>query len=172
MKIFFYELVLLSVVVSTARSQRGSEPSAVPDPHRHPIPVHERPWHNDLAPDARFIRLEGSVAGHDTVLSPNRRWRAYIRYTQNEQGGRICLQAVQSGRQYELRGIPLPYRPISNLVWLDNHLLTFDRWSQPHHGVHYVVDVLHLRLVLSTPFPDEFIFRKQETGKDTLDQHH
>jgi hypothetical protein len=171
MRICFLQVVLLTLAVSTARAQRTSESPSVPDPHHHPVPVHQKPWHNDIAPDARFIRLEHPAAGHDTVLSPNRRWRAFVRDRQDEQGGRVCLQDVKTGEQYELKGIPLPYRPISGLIWLDDTLLTFDRWSQPHYGIHYVINTERLRVVLSTPFPDEFFLRQQGVKKDTVEQH-
>lgn len=168
----FLQFVMLVVVVLVARCQKMSEPPSVADPHHHPVPVHQKPWHNELAPEAKLILLKSSMAGHDTVLSPNRRWRAFMYDSPDEQGGRVCVQEIQSGKEYELRGIPLPYRPISDLVWLDDRLLTFDRWSQPHYGIHYVVDVRLLRLVLSTPFPDEFMLREQGVRKDTLKEHH
>ncbi len=171
MRILLYHLVLLMLVVMTANSQRASDQFPVPDPHRHLVPVHERPWHNDLAPDARFVRIARPLVGHDTALSPHRRWRAFVHDRPDEQGGRVCLQEVQTGKQYELLGVPLPYRPISDLIWLDDTLLTFDRWSQPHYGIHYVVNARRLQVLLSTPFPDEFILRKQGVLKDTTDQH-
>jgi hypothetical protein len=152
-------------------SQPTSHQPFVPDPHHHPVPVHRQPWQNELAPDARFIRIMSPVVAHDTVRSPDGRWCAFIHARSDEEGDRLYLQEVQFGNQYEVYGIPLPYRPLSDLVWLDDHLLAFDKWSQPHHGVHYVVDVQRLRLVLSTPFPDEFILREQGTKKDTLRQH-
>ncbi len=171
MKTLFYQVLLLLLVLLTARSQRVADQPSVPDPHRHVVRVHEGPWLNDLAPEARFILNRRSPVGHDTTLSPDGRWRAFIYERPDEQGGRVCLQEVKTGKQHELRGIPLPYRPISDLIWLDDSLLTFDRWSQPHYGIHYVVNVKRLRVVLSTPFPDEFILRKQGVLKDTTDQH-
>lgn len=171
MRILLYEFGLLAIGVSTALSQPTSHQPSIPDPHHHPVPVHQQPWRNELAPDARFPRVMIPVVAHDTVASPNGRWRAFIHGRSEKEGDRLYLQEVQTGNQYEVCGIPLPYRPLSDLVWLDDHLLAFDKWSQPHHGVHFVVDVQRLRLVLSTPFPDEFILREQETKVDTLRQH-
>jgi len=79
-----------------------------------------------------MVRLEGPAAGSDSVLSPDGRWRAFVIDRNDEPGGRVCLEAVHSGQRYELRGLPLPYRPLSALVWLDSGRLAFDRWSQPH----------------------------------------
>lgn len=169
--ILFSQLILLMLLASTARSQHASDQPSIPDPHRHVVPVHQAPWQNDMAPDARFVPIKRSLVGHDTVLSPDGRWRAFVHDRPDERGGRVCLQDVQSPKQYELRGIPLPYRPISNLMWLNDSLLTFDRWSQPHYGIHYVVNVHRLRVVLSTPFPDEFMLRNQGGAKDSAEPH-
>jgi hypothetical protein len=171
METFSCQLLLLTIVVLTARAQSTSEPPSVPDPHRHPVPVHQQPWRNELAPNARFVSIDTALIGHDTTPSPNHRWLAFVCDRPEDQSARVCVQEAQTGRQYKLRGIPLPYRPISGLIWLNDTLLTFDRWSQPHYGVHYVVDVRRLCVVLSTPFPDEFMFRSQGVLKDTAKPH-
>ena len=131
----------------------------VPDPHRHVVAVHAFPWATDLAPEARVVEVTDGLAGVDTVVSPNARWRASVVQVPEEPGGRIRLEDQRSGRVYELQGIPLPYRPLSDLVWLDHQHLAFDRWSQPHYGLHYVLDVERAQLVLAAPFPDEFFLR-------------
>mgnify|MGYP001587957400 FL=1 len=71
----------------------------------------------------------------------------------------MCLEEVRSAQRYELRGLPLPWRPLGALKWADTDRLAFDRWSQPHYGIHYVLDVRHGRLVLAAPFPDAFMLR-------------
>lgn len=144
---------------------RGQAPPLA-DPHHHVVPVHERPWTTDLAPEARLVRLKGHAAGSDSTLSPGGQWRAFVILPPDEAGGRICIEAVRGGQRYELRGLPLPYRPLSALVWLDADHLAFDRWSQPHHGIHYVLDVRQRRLVLAAPFPDAFYLHQQAPGRD------
>jgi hypothetical protein len=114
-----------------------------------------------MAPEARLAEAGGSVSGRDTVLSPDGRWRAFVLESLDEPGGRIRLEELRGRRGYELRGLPLPYRPLTALVWLDGRLLAFDRWSQPHYGLHYVLDVRARRLLLAVPFPDEFFLQRQ-----------
>lgn len=53
---------------------------------------------------------------------------------------------------YEIRGIPLEYRPFSDLVWLGAHTLAFDRWANPHYGAHYEFDVKEKKLKRAVMF--------------------
>ncbi|MBI3787606.1 MAG: hypothetical protein HY276_05035 [Ignavibacteriales bacterium] len=161
----------LAMPVATAEAQRISGQPFLPDPHYHVVAVHEKPWETELAPEARVLLLDHSMGGRDSVISPNGRWHAFIHYPSDKDGGRICLQNLQTGKLYEVRGISLPYRPLNDLVWLDNNLLAFDRWSQPHYGIHYIVDVKKRRLVLAAPFPDEFFLRQQRPQRDSSTQH-
>lgn len=55
---------------------------------------------------------------------------------------------------YEIRGIPLEYRPFSDLVWLNDRTLAFDRWANPHHGSHYEIDAKARRLKKKLIFKD------------------
>jgi hypothetical protein len=70
-------------------------------------------------------------------------------------GDRIFVKELASGQVIEIQGIPLPHRPYSNLQWLDDSLLTVDRWSQPHYGIRYIVDVPGRTLILAVPIFDE-----------------
>jgi len=124
------------------------------DPHHHAVPVHDTPWMTDLAPEVSIVAVADGVAGSDFVFSPDAKWRAYIVQSGDEPGGRVRFEMVGDEATYEVRGLPLPQRPLSGLTWLDADRLTFDRWSQPHHGIHYVVDVRRRRLELAAPFPD------------------
>lgn len=155
------------LVLTLAPAPLGAQQGAPADPHDHAVSVHETPWTTALAPQARMVRLQGPVAGSDTVVSPDGAWRAFVFEPSDEPGGRLCLETVRGGRRYELRGLPLPYRPLSALVWLDADRLAFDRWSQPHYGIHYVLEARRARLVLATPFPDEFFRRQGVPGPDT-----
>ena len=144
----------LCLTLTAACQPRRSPALAVVDVHRHVVPVHALPWTTDLAPDTRVVTFEGSESGSDSTVSPDGRWRALVVESADEPGGRIRIEMVSGGQRGELRGLPLPHRPLSALVWLDDERLAFDRWSQPHYGIHYVLNVRHRRLVLAAPFPD------------------
>ena len=144
----------LCLTLTAACQPRRPPALTTVDAHRHVVPVHELPWMTDLAPDTRVVPVEGSESGSDSTISPDGRWRAFVVESADEPGGRIRIETVSGGQRGELRGVPLPYRPLSTLVWLNDELLAFDRWSQPHYGIHYVLNVRQRRLVLAAPFPD------------------
>lgn len=83
-------------------------------------------------------------------------WLAFTVYKPGARNSdRIYFRDLKTGKTYEIRGIPLPHRPFSDLAWRGKGLLVFDRWSQPHFGIHYEVDAAKRRLVVAYGFPDE-----------------
>ena len=76
-------------------------------------------------------------------------------------GTRLFVAERKTGKIFEIRGLPLEWRPFSDLIWADNRTLMFDRWSQPHYGIHYAVNVEGRRLVAAVPFPDKFYLEQQ-----------
>ena len=68
---------------------------------------------------------------------------------------RIFVKDLAAGDVIEIQGIPLPHRPYTNLQWLDDSLLTMDRWSQPHYGIRYIFDIPARTVVLAVPIFDE-----------------
>ena len=87
------------------------------------------------------------------------RSREYDAFTVS--GTRLFIAERKTGKVFEIRGLPLEWRPFSDLIWADNQTLMFDRWSQPHYGVHYAVNVRGRRLVAAVPFPDKFYSEPQ-----------
>ncbi|WP_025414782.1 hypothetical protein [Gemmatirosa kalamazoonensis] len=90
----------------------------------------------------------------DTVVTdPARRYDAFTVST----GQRVRLYVAdrRMHRVREVRGIPFDWRPLSDLAWKDGRTLLFDRWSSPHDGVHYVLDVARGRLVAAAGFHED-----------------
>ncbi len=157
MNIRIYVWMMLAVVSVSA----AQNPQPKPDPHKHVVAVQAEPWTTDLASEVRVIALEDTVESlRDSVVSPDGRWLAFI-FTAPAESDRIGFEDRRSGKRYQVMDLPLPYRPISDIVWIDSALVAFDRWSQPHYGIHYVVDVTGALLVLAAPFPDEVYLRQQ-----------
>ena len=149
-----------------AVAQHPSSSLAVPDPHHHANLVHDEPWSVELTPGTKVVLLKTHlVAETDSVVSPGGRWKAFVFFPKEENGGRVGVEELRSRKQYQLVGLPLEWRPVSGLVWLDTNRLAFDRWSTPHYGMHYVLDMGKLRLVLAAPAWDEFY--QQETRDTT-----
>jgi hypothetical protein len=66
----------------------------------------------------------------------------------------LTLMAQVRCSAREIRGLPFEWRPFSNLTWADDRTLMFDRWSSPHDGMHYALDVVGGRLVAAQSFHD------------------
>ena len=138
------------------------------DPHGHVVDVHAKPWTADI-PEARLVWVDPPPSDRlrDVVTNQSATARAYIAqkaWLSNSTRDHVQIEMLDSGRVWEVEGLHLKHQPISNLVWIEDRYLVFDRWSNPHYGMHYVVDVLKKKLILATPFPDQF-FLDQQTPK-------
>jgi uncharacterized protein (TIGR01244 family) len=101
---------------------------------------------------AEFSMMEVSLepgARKKNVVSD--RSRTYDAFTVSDT--RIFVAERRTRKVFELRGLPLAWRPFSDLAWRDNQTLRFSRWSQPHYGVRYLVNVKKKKLVSVEPFP-------------------
>jgi hypothetical protein len=67
---------------------------------------------------------------------------------------RLFIVDRRTGKTREIRGLPFDWRPFSDLTWADSRTLMFDRWSSPHVGTHYAVDVVSRKLVAVVAFRD------------------
>lgn len=105
------------------------------------------------------VSLDKSVMKENPARSRDRRYEAFT--SSDPTQFRIYFIERGTGKVYEVRGLPLPYRPFSNLSWVNNRTLVFDRWSQPHYGIHYAIDAREKKLVKAAAFPDEFYLEQQ-----------
>lgn len=133
------------------------------DPHHHVIDVNQ----TELDPQsiANFEIIKASVDPNlkmeNITVNPDGTFRAFTicdpTLCQDEDccQERILVENLQTGQIYEIEGLPLPWRPFSDLVWVTNDVLVFDRWSQPHYGIHYAIDIHQRKLILASPFPDQ-----------------
>jgi hypothetical protein len=92
---------------------------------------------------------EADMKKENLVTSPNKKYEAFT-----FSDTRLFVSERRTGKVFEIRGLPLDWRPFSDLAWANNHTLMFDRWSQPHYGVHYAVNVTSKKLMVAAPFPD------------------
>lgn len=117
-----------------------------------------------VLPDLKFaeVTLDESVTKENLVRSRDRSYEAFTTCPPPEcLSFRIYFVERANGKVYEVRGLPLPYRPFSDLVFINNRTLAFDRWSQPHYGVHYAINVRIKKLVTAAAFPDAFYLEQQ-----------
>lgn len=153
-------ILLYSLCVEAGPSARVAA-QASRDAHRHPRLLDLR---GQILPDVEIAEaaLGEGVTKENLARSRGGRYEAFTAYHPGQLPSfRIYFAERRTGKVYEVRGLPLPHRPFSDLVWLDGRTLVFDRWSQPHYGIHYVVSVRRKRLVMASAFPDEFFLERQ-----------
>ncbi len=179
------ETKIISYLGDTLRFQllynRGGFLS-IPDTHNHVIDVYALSWSVELAKGVVIMEVEAPV--NDLIDKSNQRnlvendsktKRAFIL----EAGGPpewqseyVYFQDLRTEKVIVILGIPLAHRPFSDLVWVPDRYLVFDRWSQPHYGIHYVVDTELRKLVLARPFPDQFFLDSQNAEQSTNNGMH
>lgn len=67
---------------------------------------------------------------------------------------KIFIEEMTTGKYYQIEGIPMSWRPFTNLIWTDEKILEFDRWSTPHYRLHYTVDMTEKKLVDVSEFEE------------------
>lgn len=137
------------------------------DPVGHSVDVHALPWAIDLAPDVSVVEVDPPKPEMREQLTEGENATAYVVTCSDQQIEYVYFSRYD--RTYRIEGIPLEHRPISGLVWASPRYLVFDRWSQPHYGMHYVVDTEQLCLVHACPFPDQFFLDQQKEVSGTAE---
>ncbi len=125
-----------------------------PKAHRHPklSEVTEQ-----VLPEVTItqVALDKPSSKENVARSPGGRYEAFTSSHDESPSFRVYFIEKRTGKVYEVRGLPLPHRPFSDLAWTNKWTLIFDRWSQPHYGIHYVVNVREKELVSASTFPDK-----------------
>jgi len=148
--------VIFLVAVHVRAVGQASNPS-LPRVHRH-IGVDKSATGTDIPEFAMTeVSLEASTKKESLITN---RARTHDAFTVERT--RLFIAERSTGRVFEIRGLQLEWRPFSELTWANDHTLMFDRWSQPHYGVHYSVEVKEKRLTAAVPFPDKFFLAQQK----------
>ena len=155
--------ILLCAVGGEAGSSAHVSAQASRGAHRHLRLLDVREQIIDGVEIAEVILGKG-VTRENLARSRGGRYEAFTSYHPGRLAGhRIYFAERGAGKVYEVRGLPLPHRPFSDLVWVNGRTLAFDRWSQPHYGVHYVVSAKGKKLLRASAFPDEVFLEQQRT---------
>jgi len=141
-------LPIVWIAVATPIRAQSAQPASAPG-HDHRC--------NDGPVDAAELRafsMRPVTFSHprteDGVVSPGTRYRAFASAT--GQRFRLIVHDRKTHGWREVRGLPFAWRPFTGLAWRDGRTLVFDRWSSPHVGVHYSVDVARGALVSASLF--------------------
>ena len=135
--------------------------SQFPDPHCHIVDVHADLLSDEDIPDVVLVsfNLQEDEEILSAVPSQTGNLRAIVvarSFSDESARELLIIEYLNTGEMMVLEGIPMVHRPFSNLVWVDDRYLVFDRWSQPHYGIHYVFDALEQELIYASVFPDQF----------------
>jgi hypothetical protein len=71
---------------------------------------------------------------------------------------RVFVTDLGTDEEYEIVGEELfieAGRLIDNLKWIDNHTLSYERWSNPHFGHRYVVDIKAMKQTAAFALSDQ-----------------
>ncbi len=112
----------------------------------------------EVAPEFSMAQTspEAGMKKEDSISNHNRTYDAFI-----VSGTRLFVEERKTRKIFEIRGLPLEWRPFSDLMWASSQTLVFDRWSQPHYGMHYAVNVTSRKLLVAASFPDKFYLEQQ-----------
>jgi len=120
---------------------------------------------SDLPSGDLADKVEKDGSGKSTLrLSADKRYEASVFCVPSRSSEvtgcvhRVFILDLQTDENYEIVGEELfieAGRLIDNLKWIDNHTLSFERWTGPHFGHRYVVDVKAMKQI------DAFILSDQ-----------
>jgi len=100
-------------------------------------------------------KVETDGAGNSTLaVSPAKRFSAYVlcvplgsKETENC-AARVFIRDETSKSVYEIRGEELyaeVVRTVEELKWINGSTLSYERWTSPHYGHRYIINVATLK---------------------------
>lgn len=159
-----YFILTVFVLATFGCSLQQSAPEAqLPDPAGHVVDVHALPWSTNSAPNIKVVEVDPPDSSKREQITRSGNATAYVVARSDPNDLQIeYVYFNHNGKTYRIEGVPLEQRPITAVAWASSRYLVFDRWSQPHYGVHYVVDTEQLSVVHICPFPDRFFLDQQQ----------
>ena len=149
-----HRMLALSFLLAVAPSTLARQGSTIADPHNHKDVVGS--MLDEIAGEVSILEVDDAPtpAEDEGAVNPEKTMRAYA--VADENGvERVFVEDMRLGAFYVIGGLPFPNRPVTDVTWLEGNLLVFDRSTNPHMGVHYVVDMSRKRLVVAALLSDE-----------------
>jgi hypothetical protein len=145
----------LVLVVADVRAGAQTSGAQAARAHHHP-PVSRRLAIDDSVPEFAMVAMKAPPRAKrgQLVVAPGERYEAFV-----VADTQLVVMDRRRRRAWSIRGIPLEWRDFTALSWVDGRTLTFDRWANPHAGMHYVVDVAARRLTGAMSFHDRALDR-------------
>jgi len=148
----------LPTAMTPAHGETVGPTPTLTDPHHHVVDVLSSTIPPEIAEKFAFVKIElgPQVERYKVTVNAEGTYQAFCIHEVFPDGGfreRLIVEDSSSGENYEIQGISPLGRDFSSLVWI-GQVLVFDKWSQPHYGWHYAVDVPNGTLIQAAPFPD------------------
>lgn len=133
----------------------------LPEPHGHVIPAHQLPTSSYHARDMERVDPHElqlfKPADMESAENPGRTKEAVVAAMRHQRFGfpvPVLLVYRDDKKTLAYMSKTWPNRPISNLVWINDQVLTFDLFGGEDLGWHYVLDASVGRIVFAAPFAD------------------
>lgn len=153
-------VILCLVVIMISNCQNYRRQNTIPptptltDPHHHVVNVNQINLPSEAIAEFRItdVAMAPDVIRENITVNHSETYRVF---TTHETAFSIFVEDIKEGTIMEIQGFPSLWRPFSDFFWLTDDILVFDRWSSPHYGIHYVVDVRERKLIAAAAFPDQ-----------------
>jgi hypothetical protein len=100
-----------------------------------------------------------TTSGWEDTTSPNGIFRAFVACEDEQCQDRLFVEDLTNSQIFEVTfSARLPWRPISSVMWIDDYVLAFSQWSNPHYGFRYAIDINQKQPLLTLVTADECIF--------------
>ena len=102
----------------------------------------------DLDTTLKIETVTGYPDKTTLVTNQSRTFRAFVLCVPSgsEEGcfSRVFVTEIKTGTTYAVEGEPIEVevmRPVDELKWVDNDRLSYERWTNPHYGHRYLLNV-------------------------------
>jgi hypothetical protein len=157
----FVQKINIVLLVILAISLLGAEVSAqkikaVRDPDSANVLTIKKAG-DDLPSGDLAEKVETDGAGNSTLkMSADKRYEASVFCVPSRSKevpncvSRVFILDLQTDENYEIVGEDLGIeagRPVDEIKWINSHTLSYERWTGPHFGHRYIVDVRAMKQV-------------------------
>ena len=102
---------------------------------------------NTLDPKIKIESVTGFPDKTTLVVNSDKTFKAFVLCVPKQAdtcSSRVFFTNAATGESFTITGEPSEaevMRPVSELKWLDNQRLSYERWMNPHFGRRYIVNV-------------------------------
>lgn len=97
-----------------------------------------------------------TMAGWEDVTSSNADFRAFIACEFEKCQPRLFVEDLANTNIFEVTfSMRMTWRPLSSLTWIDDNILAFSQFSNPHYGFRFAVDISQRKHLLTLVIADE-----------------